>query len=63
MENLNIGQQITDSKVAELLSISRATVWRWVKAGKLPAPRKLGDNTTRFDASEVMAKIKEVRAA
>lgn len=58
MGNVGINQQMTDQQVAALLGISRATVWRWVKAGKLPAPRKLGDNTTRFDAGEVANRIK-----
>lgn len=26
--------------------VSAATIWRWVKEGKLPRPEKLGPNTT-----------------
>lgn len=51
-------QQINDVKLAEMLSISRATVWRWVKNGTLPQPRKLGRNTTRWDVEEVSKAIK-----
>ena len=32
--------------VAALYGIGPATVWRWVKTGRLPQPVKLGPNTT-----------------
>ena len=32
--------------VAALRDISQVTVWRWVKAGKLPAPVRVGNTTT-----------------
>ena len=38
-----------------LLPVSPATIWRWVKNGTFPAPFKLGQNTTVWDASEVDA--------
>jgi predicted DNA-binding transcriptional regulator AlpA len=38
-----------------LLPVSPATIWRFVKDGKFPAPFKLGLNTTVWDASEVDA--------
>jgi len=31
------------------LKVSRATVWRWVREGRLPAPFKLGKNVTVWD--------------
>ena len=34
--------------VAALHGISAPTVWRWVKTGRLPAPVKLGPNTTAW---------------
>lgn len=34
--------------VAGLHGVSVATVWRWVQAGRLPAPIKLGPNTTAW---------------
>ena len=37
------------------LPVSPATVWRWVKEGKFPAPFKLGPNTTVFDLDQVEA--------
>jgi predicted DNA-binding transcriptional regulator AlpA len=35
------------SEVAELLGISRASLWRWRRAGHFPPPRILGQGTTR----------------
>lgn len=32
--------------VAGLCSVSPLTVWRWARSGRLPAPVKLGPNTT-----------------
>ena len=50
-------QQLTDKEVGKALGISRMSVWRWAKAGRLPQPRKLGGNTTRWDSAEVQAAI------
>jgi predicted DNA-binding transcriptional regulator AlpA len=53
---------MSDKELAAFFKISRVSVWRWAREGRLPAPRKLGPNTTRWDADEVrevLAKIKE----
>lgn len=42
-----------DTQLAELYGVSRATIWRWVKAGILPKPVKLSPGTTRWKLSEV----------
>jgi hypothetical protein len=39
------------------LPVGPATVWRWVRAGNFPAPFKLGEKTTVWDAAEVEAFI------
>ena len=39
--------------VAALHGIGPATVWRWVKAGRLPAPVKLGPNVTAWRVGEL----------
>lgn len=49
-------QLIRDSDVARMLSVSRATVWRYVKAGILPEPVKFA-GVTRFDLNEVIQAI------
>lgn len=39
--------------VAALHGISAPTVWRWVKSGRLPAPMKLGPNTTAWRVGDL----------
>lgn len=48
-------QFLTVQQVCAMFNISRATVWRWVSTGHLPAPVKLGPNTTRWRAADVEA--------
>ena len=45
----------SDKDLAERYGISRMSVWRWSRAGHLPAPRKIGPNTTRWAAEEIEA--------
>lgn len=35
-------QLIKMPHILEMLPVSKATLWRYIKAGKFPAPRKLG---------------------
>jgi excisionase family DNA binding protein len=36
---------ITDHEVAALLAVARSTVWRWLDAGLIPPPRRVGRRT------------------
>lgn len=36
-----------------MLPVSPATIWRWVREGKFPAPFKLGSGVTCWDAVAV----------
>jgi prophage regulatory protein len=54
---LRLQQLATTKKRDGLLPVSPATVWRWVRAGKFPAPFKLGEGTTVWDADAVDAFI------
>ena len=38
-----------------LVPVSNATLWRWVKQGKFPAPIKLSDRSTVWKLTEVMS--------
>jgi prophage regulatory protein len=40
-----------------ILPVSPATVWRWVREGKFPAPFKLGDSITVWSADQIEAFI------
>jgi len=43
-----------DTELAERYSISRSTVWRWVKRGTLPEPVRI-DGCTRWVIAEIEA--------
>ena len=32
---------------------SRVTIWRWIRAGLLPAPYAIGPNSAGFDSDEI----------
>ena len=51
----------TDKSLAEYFSVSRASIWRWSKSGRLPKSQKIGVNTTRWLWSEVLESV-EVKA-
>ena len=36
---------IPDCEVAALLAVARSTVWRWLDAGLIPPPRRVGRRT------------------
>lgn len=47
---------LTDRQVAERLSVSKPTVWRWVNVlPDFPQPIKLGPNTTRWRLDDIEA--------
>jgi predicted DNA-binding transcriptional regulator AlpA len=35
----------------QILRVHIVTVWRWVRLGVLPAPQKIGPNTTRWSGA------------
>ena len=39
---------LTEAVLCDRLDISRVTLWRWVRAGRFPAPIYLGPNTKRW---------------
>jgi predicted DNA-binding transcriptional regulator AlpA len=41
--------------VARYYDVSISTVWRWAEKGKIPAPHKLAENTTRWDMNQIEA--------
>ena len=49
--------QVPVEVVAELAGISRATAYRYSKAGILPAPRKFG-GSSRWNVGELRAALK-----
>lgn len=50
--------QLASTKTSPgMLPVSQATVWRWVREKKFPAPFKLGEGTTVWAAEAVEAFI------
>lgn len=45
--------------VAALLGASPATIWRWAKVGRIPAPKKLGLGITAWNVGD----LRDARAA
>lgn len=41
--------------VEEMSGLSRATIYRLIKAGKFPSPRSIGTGAVRWKLSEVVA--------
>ncbi len=48
-DSANVRQPV----VEVLFGISGPTVWRWVKSGRLPNPRKLSERVSTFNVGEL----------
>lgn len=46
--------------VVELYSTSPSNVWRWVKRGIIPQPKKLGPQTTVWNVGELRRSLAQV---
>jgi len=46
---------LSDLQLAQRYGVSRVTIWRWAKEGRIPSPRKIGPNTTRWSRAELDA--------
>lgn len=57
IDALKRGTRVTPVEVAEACRVHRCTVWAWVKAGKLPAPRR---DTKRWKRSWDYAEVRHL---
>ena len=49
LQDLSDGVGYSSDKIlARYYNTTRKTIWCWAKQGKLPPPRKIGENTTRW---------------
>ena len=48
-------QLLTIQEVADLLRVSKRTVWRWLAQGRLPAPIRCSERCLRWKASVMRA--------
>ena len=44
---------MTDRQVGNRYGVCRYTIWRWVREGKYPAPKKLTSGSTRWHISDI----------
>jgi len=44
----------SDSQLAEIFVVTRATIWRWSATGRLPKPVKLSPGCTRWKIAEIL---------
>lgn len=47
--------------VSALFAVGPATIWRWSAAGRIPAPHKLGQRVTVWNAGEIRRCLRERR--
>ena len=49
--------------VIGLCGCSPATIWRWVKSEKFPAPKKFGARIAAWNVGEIRAALKTISAS
>lgn len=50
-----VRRQLRPKEVAQLLGISKSTLWNWVRAGRFPRGHKLTKTVTVFYADDIAA--------
>jgi prophage regulatory protein len=50
---MSSAKYLSDKKLAERYDTHRATIWRWVREGKLPKPVKLTSGSTRWSIADL----------
>lgn len=53
-DTANVRQPVVEA----LFACSSATIWRWAKAGIIPAPRKIAPRVTVWNVGELRAALK-----
>jgi len=54
-DDLPAAAEVRQPTVEALFGISGATVWRWVRNGSLPTPRKRGPRVTTWNVGQLRA--------
>ena len=50
----------TDKTLARYFSTSRKTIWTWAREGRIPRPRKISANMTRWSNDELQSFLRTV---
>ena len=53
MTSLSTSRIMRANELAKLLGVSRVTVWRWEREGRIPKKRQLGPNVVGWLESEI----------
>lgn len=48
--------------VCVMFGIAPATAWRWIKAGRLPSPHKIGPRVAGFKVEDLRGVLRQARA-
>ncbi|RMD99403.1 MAG: AlpA family phage regulatory protein [Bacteroidetes bacterium] len=56
-------RMLRPAQLAELLGVSRSTIWRWVSEGRLPKPLKLSRRVTVWRQDDVLRAVQEMARA
>jgi prophage regulatory protein len=59
MQNNNEIKFYRLSQLKQQLSVSRSSIWAWVKDGSFPKPIKLGKNCTAWNSDDVHAWVEK----
>lgn len=62
LDALPASAMLSAADLSDMFRVSLNTVWRWSKAGRLPAPVKLGPNSTRWRAGDVREALDRIAA-
>ena len=60
MADVKEREYYTASEAAEVLEVSRTTIWRWIETGRLPA-YKIGGKTIRIKREDMQTLLKPAR--
>ena len=58
---MQTNQLLTADQLAELFSVTRGTVLRWHREGRLPAPIKCNERVLRWAAADLTAWMQQQR--
>lgn len=49
-------------QVLQVIPVSKSTLWQWVKDNKFPAPHKLSERCTVWDADSVFGYLEKMKS-
>ncbi|WP_420538678.1 helix-turn-helix transcriptional regulator [Mailhella massiliensis] len=61
MKNSDTFQFVRASALADILGVSKSTIWRWRTEGRLPDPFRLSNRVTVWNLEDVLAFVERKR--